>query len=145
MLPQPEDFILYDELAHASMHEGMRTSRTRPSRRIKFAHNDVDDFQTKVALVQEEVLASGANIFVAAESVYSMDGDICPLVHLLDELDKSIPTSQRCFILDEAHAVGLYGVRGAGLADEVAVRHRVDIRLATFGKAFGGSGGKSAT
>lgn len=69
-----------------------------------------------------------------------MDGDLCPLRNLVDIVDMKVPRERRCIIIDEAHAVGLYGSKGAGLANEVGVRDSIDIRLATFGKAFGSSG-----
>jgi 8-amino-7-oxononanoate synthase len=139
-LPQPGDYILYDSLIHASAHDGMRASRTAKENRFAFLHNDLDDVARLLQLINTDPQASTSNVFLVVESVYSMDGDTCPLRDLTELVDSFLPRERRCIIVDEAHAVGLYGLNGAGLADELGVRDHVDIRLATFGKAFGCSG-----
>ncbi|UZJ54456.1 hypothetical protein CBS101457_003776 [Exobasidium rhododendri] len=139
-LPQPNDYIIYDSLIHASVHDGMRASRTLPSKRIAFRHSDLSDLSRILDAINSQSSSSSANVFVVVESVYSMDGDLCPLVDLTELVDSKIPRERRCLIVDEAHAVGLYGFNGAGLADELEIRDSIDIRLATFGKAFGCSG-----
>ncbi|MCO5585029.1 hypothetical protein L7F22_038961 [Adiantum nelumboides] len=140
VLPQPNDVILYDELVHASMHDGMRSSRIPSSRRIPFKHNDLDDFTNKLQEARKVCHSKDANVFVAVESVYSMDGDICPLPQLIEILDKHVPQNNRCLVVDEAHAVGLYGLNGSGICEAMGLHNSVDVRLATFGKAFGCSG-----
>lgn len=140
VLPQPNDVILYDELVHASMHDGMRSSRIPSSRRISFRHNNLNDFTEKLLEIWKICQARNANIFIAVESVYSMDGDICPLSQLVSILNQHIPQNSRCLIVDEAHAVGLYGLNGSGICEAVGLHNSVDVRLATFGKAFGCSG-----
>jgi 8-amino-7-oxononanoate synthase len=69
-----------------------------------------------------------------------MDGDPTPLKELTRLVNAKVSKERRCIIVDEAHAVGLYGLNGAGLVDELQVQESVHIRLATFGKAFGCSG-----
>ncbi|PWN34239.1 PLP-dependent transferase [Meira miltonrushii] len=140
VMPQPNDVVLYDELVHASMHDGMRSSRIPSSRRIPFKHNDLDDFTVKVQNAWKACQTKAANVFVAVESVYSMDGDICPLPQLIAILNKHVPQNSRCLIVDEAHAVGLYGLNGSGICEAMGLQDSVDVRLATFGKAFGCSG-----
>jgi 8-amino-7-oxononanoate synthase len=139
-LPQPDDYILYDSLIHASAHDGMRASRIAKQNRLSFEHNDLNDVSRHLQSINSNSHSSTANVFLVVESVYSMDGDTCPLVELTELVNSYLPRERRCIIVDEAHAVGLYGHNGAGLADELGVRDQIDIRLATFGKAFGCSG-----
>lgn len=115
-------YIVYDELIHASVHDGMRLSRAEL---IKFKHNDVESLRTVLSGL------SGAAI-VAVESVYSMDGDLAPLASLVavcQEFDAAI-------IVDEAHAVGLFG-KGRGRVSELGLEQAVYARLVTFSKALG--------
>lgn len=142
VLPQPDDFIVYDEYAHASMHDGMRASRVQHSKRLAFRHNDMADLSRKLNFIVDEISSSTvhANVFVCVEAVYSMDGDLCPLAELIGILDARLPRKQRCLIIDEAHAVGLYGKHGSGFCEQMQLTKSVDVRLATFGKAFGCSG-----
>lgn len=140
-LPQPGDYIIYDSLIHASAHDGMRASRTAKENRLAFVHNSMDDVSRQLQIINSDPeKRSTVNVFFVVESVYSMDGDTCPLDELIALVDSYLPRERRCIIVDEAHAVGLYGVNGAGLSDELGVRDHIDIRLATFGKAFGCSG-----
>lgn len=85
----------------------------------------------------------GGTVFVALESLYSMDGDFAPLPALLDILDQHIPRDRQCVVLDEAHSTGVYGSQGRGITHALAEQGRVGVRLMTFGKAVGCSGGKS--
>ncbi|KAI8804890.1 pyridoxal phosphate-dependent transferase [Cladochytrium replicatum] len=145
-VPQPGDIIVYDELIHASVHDGMRQSRARSH--LSFKHNDVADAVKVVqnALSDRQGTASGdsphpgfePNIFVAVEAIYSMDGDICPLKKLVDALK----VFGVYFIVDEAHATGVYGKGGRGLSCELGLENDVFARLYTFGKAIGSHGGR---
>jgi 8-amino-7-oxononanoate synthase len=140
-LPQKGDVILYDEYIHASVHEGMRLSRAAALR--KFAHNDVDDFERVLQeiIVGDELIQKGErNVFVAVESVYSMDGDVAPLIKLLDILDRLLPRKNGHMIVDEAHSTGVFGDRGRGLVCALGVENRVLARLHTFGKALSSGG-----
>jgi 8-amino-7-oxononanoate synthase len=127
-LPQRGDIILYDELIHASAHEGMRLSRAE-SRAVE--HNDAGAFQEAVRA------ASGAGrIWIVVESLYSMDGDIAPLETLA-----GIAGRHGAFLLiDEAHATGVLGLGGRGLAHGLEGQDNV-VTLHTCGKALGLSGG----
>lgn len=140
ILPQPSDYILYDSLIHASVHDGMRASRTAQHRRLPFEHNDLNDLSRILNIINSDTSSSTSNVFFVVESVYSMDGDTCPLIELTELVDAMLPRERRCIIVDEAHAVGLYGSNGAGLVDELGLRKGINIRLATFGKALGCSG-----
>lgn len=140
-LPQRRDVVIYDEYIHASVHEGMRLSRAAALKR--FAHNDVVDFERILQEIidGDELMRKGErNIFVAVESVYSMDGDVAPIVRILDILDKRLPQRNGHLIVDEAHSTGVFGERGRGLVCALGVEDRVLARLHTFGKALSSGG-----
>jgi 8-amino-7-oxononanoate synthase len=135
-LPQPGDVIVYDELIHASVHDGMRQSRAKSS--VSFKHNDVEDLRQILDGLKES--EPQANVFVAVESVYSMEGDLAPLSEIADLLDSTFATGHAHLIVDEAHATGIYGTRGGGRVSELGLEGRVSIRLHTFGKALACNG-----
>src|SRR5690606_19410110 len=103
-IAQKDDTILYDELAHASIKDGARLSLAS---KYSFRHNDLGDLERKIS-------RSRGRIFVAVESIYSMDGDECPLEELVELSDKY----GFSIILDEAHSTGVRGPRGGGIAIE---------------------------
>lgn len=125
-LPQKGDTILYDELVHASVRDGIRLSFASAH---SFRHNDTADLRRKLSK------ASGT-VFVAVESLYSMDGDLAPLRDLA-ELCKE---KQALLIVDEAHSGGVFGLEGKGLCAELGIVDSVFLRLFTFGKAYGAHG-----
>ncbi|KAK2805698.1 hypothetical protein FQN51_009201 [Onygenales sp. PD_10] len=140
-IPQPGDIVLYDELIHASIHDGMRLSRA--GRRISFKHNSVDNFAEVLRkLIDNDpmILAGERNVFIAVESLYSMDGDFAPIVELLETLETLLPNGNGHMIVDEAHSTGVFGPRGSGIVQELEVQNRVLIRLHTFGKALASHG-----
>jgi 8-amino-7-oxononanoate synthase len=122
-IPQRGDTILYDELAHASIKDGARLSLAN---RYSFRHNDLEDLQAKLKK------ATG-RAFIAVESIYSMDGDQCPL----KELVKVASIYGASIVLDEAHSTGVLGANGSGLAVAFGVEKEIPIRIYTFGKAMG--------
>ncbi|KAL8927687.1 MAG: hypothetical protein Q9172_001247 [Xanthocarpia lactea] len=125
-IPRAGDAIVYDELVHASTHDGMQQSQA--THRIPFRHNSVDAFR--------DVLIS---VF-AVESIYSMDGDVCPLRDLVEVAKEIFPSGNAQFLVDEAHSTGILGPQGAGLVSDLGLEKEVAIRLHTFGKAMGSSG-----
>lgn len=125
-LPQKGDTILYDELIHASVRDGIRLSFANS---FSFKHNDIGDLEKKLKK------ATGT-IFVAVESLYSMDGDIAPLV----DINALCQKYDALLIVDEAHSGGVFGKEGKGLCDELGISSSVFIRLFTFGKAYGAHG-----
>lgn len=142
-IPQAGDVVIYDEFIHASVHEGMRLSRAGAC--IPFKHNSMQDFErTLEGLVAEDgqIRAGTRNVFVAVETVYSMDGDVAPVIPILDCIDKYLPAANGHLIVDEAHATGVYGIAGRGIICHLGVEDRVFARLHTFGKALSCGGGK---
>lgn len=144
-VPQSQDWVVYDELVHASVHSGLRASRVHLSQRVAFKHNDPKDFQRVLEDIKNQTRDQGSQgtVFVALESLYSMDGDFAPLPALLDILDQNIPRERQCVVLDEAHSTGVYGSEGRGVVHALEEQARVGVRLMTFGKAVGCSGGQS--
>ncbi len=125
----PGLIIYSDELNHASMIEGIR--RNGGEKRI-FKHNDVEDLRSLL-----EADDPSAPKLIAFESIYSMDGDFGPIEAICDLADEFNALTY----LDEVHAVGMYGPRGAGVAERDGLMHRLDIINGTLGKAFGVHGG----
>jgi len=125
----PDCVVLSDAGNHASMIEGIRHSRAECQ---VFRHNDPEDLDRRLS-----ALEPGRSKLVAFESVYSMDGDICPMAEILDVAEKHGALTY----LDEVHAVGLYGPRGGGIAEREGLMDRVTVIEGTLGKAFGVMGG----
>lgn len=125
----PDCLILSDALNHNSMIEGVRQSGCE--RRV-FRHNDL-------AHLEELLKAAGPerHKLIVFESVYSMDGDVSPIHAICDLAHRHGAMTY----IDEVHAVGMYGARGAGYAEEVGAMHRLDVIEGTLGKAFGAMGG----
>ena len=141
-IPQPRDVVLYDEYIHASVHEGMRLSRA--GKCLSFRHSSVPDFDRILqSLVRDDPLIQSGkrNVFVALESVYSMDGDIAPIEAVLANIERHLPRGNGHLIIDEAHATGVYGSCGRGVVSQLGVEDRILARLHTFGKALSSGGG----
>ena len=118
-----EPLVFTDKLIHASMHQGCTTAGVK---QIRFRHNDMEHLSE---LLQKHA-DSNAPKFILTESVFSMDGDVAPLDKLYVLRDKH----DACLIVDEAHATGVFGENGQGLAS------KADIIIGTCGKALGGFG-----
>lgn len=129
-LPQRGDLVVHDALIHASAHEGMRAGRAE---HVAAAHNDVGAFAQAIA----DWRAGGGRgrVWIAVESLYSMDGDRAPL-HALAALADA---EDAVLIADEAHATGVFGPDGCGFAADIARRDNL-ITLHTCGKALGCEG-----
>ena len=128
--PQRGDLILHDALVHASCHEGMRLSRAQSR---AFAHNDCGALEAAIRAFRQE--GGVGRLWIVVESLYSMDGDMAPLAELAQ-----IAERERAFlVIDEAHATGVYGPGGRGLAHGLEGRNDI-ITLHTCGKALGLSG-----
>lgn len=127
-LPEAGDVVFSDERNHASIIDGVRLSRAR---RVVFPHNDVGALR---GLIRNET--SDGEKFVVVESLFSMDGDEAPL----KEYASLCRETGASLIVDEAHAVGVYGSRGSGLVEENDIEADVLVSVNTAGKALGVSG-----
>ncbi|ALJ01016.1 aminotransferase class I/II-fold pyridoxal phosphate-dependent enzyme [Rufibacter tibetensis] len=125
-VPQRGDTIFYDEASHASIKEGIRLSFAQS---FPFRHNDLEDLQQKLKRAQGDV-------YVAVESLYSMDGDFAPLPELVTLCQEK----GLYLVVDEAHSNGLYGSKGEGLVSALHLEEKVFARIMTFGKAVGTHG-----
>ena len=126
--PEQGDVILSDERNHASLIDGARLSRAR---RMVFPHNDVERLTDLIAQHRDS-----RQIFVVTESLFSMDGDIAPL----GEYARLCRSTGAALIVDEAHAVGVYGDSGSGLIEAAGIADDVVISINTAGKALGVAG-----
>nr|WP_234003171.1 8-amino-7-oxononanoate synthase [Erythrobacter sp. SAORIC-644] len=129
-LPQASDLILHDELIHASVHEGMRMARAPCER---FAHNDVD--AAADAIARWRAKGGCGTPWIAFETLYSMDGDVAPV----DDFASLAERTGAMLLIDEAHAVGVCGPEGRGLAAHLHGCENV-VTLVTCGKALGCEG-----
>ncbi|MCF7566882.1 pyridoxal phosphate-dependent aminotransferase family protein [Sabulilitoribacter arenilitoris] len=124
-VPQRDDVILYDEFIHASIRDGIKLSNAKA---YKFKHNDLDNLDEMLNRVQYD-----GNIYIVTESVFSMDGD-SPDLAAICKISKK---HDAFLIVDEAHAVGVFGKRGIGLIPKLNLENHIFARLVTFGKAIG--------
>ncbi|KAG8830022.1 hypothetical protein FRC18_008745 [Serendipita sp. 400] len=144
-VPAEGDLVIYDELIHASVHDGMRTSRAAriPGALQPFKHNDIEALRSVIegAIRTQPSFEEGTgSVFVAIESLYSMDGDIAPINAICDVVEKLLPAGNGHIIVDEAHATGIYGPQGRGIVAYLGLESRITARLHTFGKALASSG-----
>lgn len=121
-IAQKNDTIICDEFVHASIIDGIRLSLAK---KFNFKHNNIESLESKLK-------NSTGNIFIAIESVYSMDGDIAPIAEIVRLADKYNAN----LIVDEAHAVGVLGKNGEGLVQFLDLHHTIFARIITFGKAL---------
>ncbi|MBH2000304.1 MAG: 8-amino-7-oxononanoate synthase [Sphingomonadaceae bacterium] len=129
-LPQRGDLIVADELIHASAHDGIRMSKASA---VFARHNDVQSFADLIAAFRAE--GGTGRIWIAVETLYSMDGDMAPLT----DLARLAASSGAMLLLDEAHGTGVFGPAGRGLSAGLDGLHNV-ITLHTCGKAMGVEG-----
>ena len=124
----PDCVFFSDEKNHASMIQGMRNSGAK---KIIFDHNNINDLENKLKINKSK------SKVIVFESVYSMDGNFSPIKEICDLAKKYNALT----FLDEVHAVGIYGKRGAGVAEDRGVMERIDVIQGTLAKAFGVIGG----
>jgi 8-amino-7-oxononanoate synthase len=127
-----DDFVLLDRLAHASLIDAARMSGA--TLRV-FPHNDSDKLAAILAKLRAK--QASARILVVTESVFSMDGDLCPLPEILAACE----AHGALLLLDEAHATGIVGKSGMGLAEQLGLQGSVPFQMGTLSKAVGLSGG----
>jgi 8-amino-7-oxononanoate synthase len=144
-VPQKGDLILYDELCHASIRDGIQLSNAKS---YKFKHNDFEDLEKKIVnfndssnfienfsgnLGNTSNFQPSSSIYIVTESVFSMDGD-CPNM----EEFVAISNKYNCYlVVDEAHALGVFGSTGEGLVQMLGLQDKVFARIMTFGKGLG--------
>jgi 8-amino-7-oxononanoate synthase len=126
----PEDVVLSDALNHASLVDGCRLSRARTE---VYPHCDVMALEAALRRARQH---GARRVLVATDSVFSMDGDLAPLPQIADACERH----EAVLIVDEAHATGVLGPRGAGLVSQLDLGHRVDLRVGTLSKAAGAFG-----
>lgn len=106
-LPAPDDYILYDELIHASTHDGMRSSRTRGTQRRPFSHNCLIDLKRAIlgTLEDTEVTAGRRSVWITTETLFSMDGDLAPVKEMIDLVETLLPLGNGHWVIDEVGLV----------------------------------------
>ena len=130
-VPQRSDVILYDELCHASIRDGIQMSNAKS---YKFQHNDFEDLEKLLLKFQPETRnPKPETVYIVTESVFSMDGD-CPN---LEELTTLCEKLGAYLVVDEAHALGVFGGQGEGLVQSLGLQDKVFARIMTFGKGLG--------
>ncbi|OXG00292.1 8-amino-7-oxononanoate synthase [Flavobacterium araucananum] len=123
-VPQRNDVILYDELSHASIRDGIVMSNAKS---YKFDHNDFEDLERLIQKFPK------TNIYIVTETVFSMDGDSPNLEELVQLSEK-----YNCYlVVDEAHTLGVFGDQGEGLMQYLQLHNRIFARIMTFGKGLG--------
>ena len=129
-----DDIIIMDKLVHACIVDAAKLSGAKL--RV-FDHNDLNDLEKILQWANKKNIPHRPHVLVVTESIFSMDGDASPL--------RAIAALKQKYgawlMVDEAHATGLYGKNGCGLADEFGVSNQIEIQMGTLGKALGASGG----
>lgn len=138
-VPQRNDIILYDELCHASIRDGIQMSYAKS---YKFKHNDIEDLE-RLILKQKAIQSNNCQtelvevflneIYIVTESVFSMDGD----TPNLEELATLCEKYNSNLVIDEAHALGVFGTQGEGMVQSFGLQDKVFARIMTFGKGLG--------
>ena len=128
-----EDYILWDELDHASIIEGCRLSM---SKKIKYRHNDMESLEKKLQMCDPDKVK-----LIITDGVFSMEGDVANLPKIC-ELAKKYNAA---VYVDEAHGIGVFGNQGRGTCDHFGVTKDVDLIMGTFSKSFAALGGFIAT
>ncbi|MSP84431.1 MAG: pyridoxal phosphate-dependent aminotransferase family protein [Flavobacteriaceae bacterium] len=128
-VPQRNDIILYDELSHASIRDGIQLSNAKS---YKFQHNDFEDLERLIQNLKPKT-QDLTTIYIVTESVFSMDGDTPNFKDLAQ-----ISNKYNCnLVIDEAHALGVFGDFGEGLVQMLGLQDSVFARIVTFGKGLG--------
>ncbi|PKA97989.1 8-amino-7-oxononanoate synthase [Flavobacteriaceae bacterium MAR_2009_75] len=128
-VPQRGDLVLFDEVVHASIRDGISLGNARAQ---KYRHNHLEDLEQKIRKFKESLLP-GAEVYVVTESVFSMDGDSPDLMKMA-----AICKKHHCkLVVDEAHAIGVFGQAGEGQVQNLDLQKDVFARIITFGKAMG--------
>ena len=127
------DVVILDKLCHASLIDGARQSGA--TLRV-YPHNDLNKLEDLLGHYRER-LPGSSRLIIVTESIFSMDGDRAPLPEIINLAEQH----HALLLLDEAHAVGILGSGGQGLAEELGIQDRVTFQMGTLGKAIGSGGG----
>jgi glycine C-acetyltransferase len=126
------DILVHDEQSHASLIDGIQLGRVRST---PFSHNDIDDLKLRLTHVRRR--DADANVVVAVEGVYSMDGDIAPLPVIKEVCDDF----GAWLAVDDAHGTGVLGASGRGTAEHFGMEGSAEVTMGTFSKVFATTGG----
>ena len=113
--------------------------------KVSFRHNDVDSLEETLVYIRDTqplIQQGERSVIISVESVYSMDGDVCPLQEFVDVAKEVFPLGNAQFVVDEAHGTGVVGRQGGGLVQELGLEKDIAIRMHTFGKALASNGGE---
>ncbi|KIK92402.1 hypothetical protein PAXRUDRAFT_147420 [Paxillus rubicundulus Ve08.2h10] len=138
-VPQEGDAIIYDERTHVSCRDGFRSSPARGAT-YRFAHNSVASLEEciqKVLRKHPGIAQGNSTAFVSVESLYSMEGTFCPLVEMVEVIEKLIPAGHAHIVVDEAHTSALCGPNGSGYISLLGLHDRIHTVVHTFGKGWG--------
>jgi len=131
VVPQRNDIILFDELCHASIRDGIQMSNAKA---YKFQHNDLEELEKVITKFQPTTdNRQPTTVYIVTESVFSMDGDSPNM----EELTKLSEKYNAYLVVDEAHALGVFGEQGEGLVQNLRLQDKVFARIVTFGKGLG--------
>ncbi len=145
-VPQPTDAVIFDELVHASTRHGSLASRAANAL-YSFTHNSITSLRDVIGVVLKKhtAISEGkGTLFIAVESLYSMDGDFAPLLEIVQAAEELVPKGCCHILVDEAHSTGIFGECGRGVIAALGLENRIDSVLHTFGKGRGLTGGMSA-
>jgi len=131
LLSEKDEYVISDELNHASIIDSITLSKIKKERKVIFKHNDMDDLRKQIKKVPK-----GKGMIIT-EGIFSMEGDICPLDEIVE-----IAEDNDCFIfIDDAHSVGVLGPNGQGTSAHYNLTDKVDAIMGTFSKSFASCGG----
>lgn len=131
LLSKKDEYVISDELNHASIIDGIRLSKTDKDIKIIYKHNNMDDLRNKIKKIPK------GKAMIVTEGIFSMEGDICPL----DEIVEIAEENNAFIFLDDAHSVGVLGPNGRGTAAHFKLTKKIDVIMGTFSKSFASCGG----
>jgi len=138
-LTQPGDTIILDKRAHACLIDAARLAQAQAQNKVTlriFPHNHLEKLE-KLLQTTRAKSAPNARIIIVTESVFSMDGNLCPLSEIVALKEQY----EALLLLDEAHGTGVLGPTGLGLTEELQLQGKIDLQMGTLGKALGSAGG----
>ncbi|KAI6042012.1 8-amino-7-oxononanoate synthase [Pisolithus marmoratus] len=143
-VPQPGDVLIFDQLIHSSIREGTRLSQVPKDMRYTFKHNSVSAFKRCLEDILKrhhgQIVQGTGTVFVAVESLYSMDGDFSPLEDIVQIVEELVPKGHAHIFVDEAHTSGVFGPDGRGYVALLGLKGRIHTMVHTLGKGWGHRG-----